>query len=162
MQLYEVVVGKQKVLSLAFMPTNKHAIIRYRTIDRSLRNLNKQWNWRALVEACEREILRSTGKEVSISERTIKADIASMRSDEVLGYFAPIEYDRKEKSYYYSDRRYSITEAPLNKSDSKELKRVISLLRQFTGFKHLEGIDNIIHKLELMVYEKKLVSHCLG
>ena len=107
------------------MATNKHAIIRYRVIDQCLRNLDGKWNWKSLAEACANQIESSTGDKISLSERTIKGDIQAMRNDERLGYFAPIEYDRKEKSYYYSDRRYSITEAPLNKSDSKELKRVI-------------------------------------
>lgn len=135
------------------MATNKHAIIRYRVIDQCLRNIDGTWNWKTLAEACSKEIQKSTGDKKTLSERTIKGDIQAMRLDDRLGYFAPIEYDRKEKSYYYSDRNYSITESPLNKTDSQELKQVISLLRQFTGFKHLEGIDNIIHKLELMVYE---------
>jgi len=137
------------------MPTNKHALIRYRVIDRSLRNLDKQWNWSTLAQACAEEIQKTTNEKVSLSERTIKGDISSMRTDEALGYYAPIEYDRKEKSYYYSNRNYSITEAPLNKSDSNELKSVLSMLRQFTGFRHLEGIENIIHKLELLVYESR-------
>jgi len=137
------------------MPTNKHALIRYRVIDRSLRNIDRQWNWSTLAEACALEIQKTTNEKVSLSERTIKGDISSMRTDEALGYYAPIEYDRKEKSYYYSDRNYSITEAPLNKSDSNELKSVLSMLRQFTGFRHLEGIENIIHKLELLVYESR-------
>jgi len=135
------------------MATNKHAIIRYRVIDQCLRKLDGTWNWKSLAEACSQEIQKSTGSKTTLSERTIKGDIQAMRIDDRLGYFAPIEYDRKEKSYYYSDRTYSITESPLNKTDSQELKQVIALLRQFTGFKHLEGIDNIIHKLELMVYE---------
>jgi len=135
------------------MATNKHAIIRYRVIDQCLRKLDGTWNWKSLAEACSNEIQKSIGTKTTLSERTIKGDIQAMRLDERLGYFAPIEYDRKEKSYYYSDRTYSITESPLNKTDSQELKQVIGLLRQFTGFKHLEGIDNIIHKLELMVYE---------
>ena len=61
----------------------------------------------------------------------------------------------RRKSYYYSRRDYSITEAPLNRSDSQELKGAIALLRQFTGFRHLEGIDNIIQKLELLAYESR-------
>ncbi len=137
------------------MPTNKHALIRYRVIDRSLRNIDRQWNWSTLAAACAEEIQKTTNEKVTLSERTIKGDISSMRTDEALGYYAPIEYDRKEKSYYYSDRNYSITEAPLNKSDSNELKSVLSMLRQFTGFRHLEGIENIIHKLELLVYESR-------
>lgn len=135
------------------MATNKHAVIRYRVIDKCLRQVDRNWNWKSLAEACSRELERVTGKPHSLSERTIKGDIINMRHDEALGYMAPIEYDRKEKSYFYSRRDYSITEAPLNRSDSLELKSAISLLRQFTGFRHLQGIENIIQKLELLVYE---------
>ncbi len=137
------------------MATNKHAVIRYRVIDKCLRHVDKTWNWKSLAEACSQELERVTGKNHSLSERTIKGDLRSMRHDEALGYFAPIEYDRKEKSYYYSNRSFSITESPLNRSDSQELKGAISLLRQFTGFRHLEGIDNIIQKLELLAFESR-------
>jgi len=137
------------------MSTNKHALLRYRVIDRCLRNVDRQWNWKSLAKACTTEIRDSMKENMSFSERTIKGDLMAMRNDESLGYYAPIEYDRSEKSYYYSDRNYSITEAPLNRSDSKELKNVISMLRQFTGFNHLSGIENIIHKLELIVFESR-------
>jgi len=92
-------------------------------------------------------------EKITLSERTIKGDISSMRSDKALGYNAPIAYDRSEKSYYYTDRSYSITEAPISKSEAEELANMITLMRQFTGFKHLTGIENILHKLELLVYE---------
>jgi len=100
------------------MATNKHAIIRYRTIDRCLRDLDRQWTWKELAAACSAEISVVSKEDVSISERTIKYDISAMRSDERLGYHAPIEYDRKEKSYYYTDPQYRLTESAINKSDS--------------------------------------------
>lgn len=137
------------------MATNKHAIIRYRVIDKCLRQLDKKWNWRTLAKECAKELAKVTKIRTTLSERTIKGDLQNMRNDRALGYYAPIEYDRKEKTYYYSRRDYSITEAPLNRSDSQELKNAISLLRQFTGFRHLEGIDNIIQKLELLAYESR-------
>ncbi len=140
------------------MSTNKHALIRYRVIDRCLRQVDRAWNWKTLAEACAVEIAKVMDKKITLSERTIKQDLRNMRSDEALGYHAPIEYDRLEKSYYYSDRKYSITEAPLNRSDSDELKNAISLLRQFTGFQHLEGIENIIQKLELLAFESTTKS----
>jgi len=145
------------------MSTNKHALIRYRVIDKCLRQVDRAWNWKTLGAACATEIAKVTGKTTTLSERTIKGDLQNMRNDVALGYFAPIEYDRAEKSYYYSDRNYSITESPLNKSDSEELKSAIGLLRQFTGFQHLEGIENIIQKLELLAFEsiakKKSIVH---
>ena len=140
------------------MSTNKHALIRYRVIDKCLRQVDRSWNWKTLAEACAVEIEKVTGKTTTLSERTIKGDLQSMRHDVALGYFAPIDYDRGEKSYYYTNRQYSITESPLNRSDSDELKNAIGLLRQFTGFQHLEGIDNIIQKLELLAYESTSTS----
>lgn len=143
------------------MSTNKHALIRYRVIDKCLRQTDKAWNWKSLAAACAIEIEKVTAKTTTLSERTIKGDLQSMRHDEALGYFAPIEYDRAEKSYYYSNRQYSITEAPLNRSDSDELKNAIGLLRQFTGFQHLAGIGNIIQKLELLAYESTSTSESI-
>ena len=140
------------------MATNKHAIIRYRVIDKCLRQVDRHWNWKSLAEECAKELEKVTGNAMTLSERTIKGDLQSMRTDEALGYFAPIEYDRKEKSYYYSRRDFSISEAPLNKSDSHELRSAIRMLRQFTGFTHLQGIENIIQKLELLVYESSASS----
>lgn len=135
------------------MATNKHALIRYRVIDRCLRNVDEQWNWKTLAEVCAHEIDSVMDEKITLSERTIKGDIQNMRNDKALGYFAPIEYDRKEKSYYYSDRTYSITESPINKSDRDQLDQMINLIRQYTGFKYLNGIGNIIQKMELLVYE---------
>ena len=143
------------------MSTNKHALIRYRVIDKCLRQTDKAWNRKSLAAACAVEIEKVTSKPTTLSERTIKGDLQSMRHDEALGYFAPIEYDRAEKSYYYSNRKYSITEAPLNRSDSDELKNAIGLLRQFTGFQHLAGIGNIIQKLELLAFESTSTSNSI-
>ena len=135
------------------MATNKHALIRYRVIDRCLRNVDQQWNWQALAHACAAEIHDIMDERITISQRTIKGDLQSMRHDKALGYFAPIDYDRKEKSYYYTKRGYSITESPINKSDRTQLNQMISLMRQFTGFTYLQGIGNIIQKMELLVFE---------
>ena len=38
------------------MATNKHAIIRYRVIDKCLRQVDQTWNWKTLAEACVKEL----------------------------------------------------------------------------------------------------------
>ena len=43
------------------MATNKHAIIRYRVIDKCLRQVDKNWNWKTLAEACALELQKVTG-----------------------------------------------------------------------------------------------------
>jgi len=129
------------------LSTNKHAIIRYRTIDRCLKDRNNSWTWKELRNACEAAIEEYTGQPAEISERTIKYDIAAMRSNEILGYYAPIRYDRKEKSYYYSDLNYSLTESPINKRDKQDLNNALQLLEQFMGISEIKGIQTILTKL---------------
>ncbi len=130
------------------MPTNKHAIIRYRTIDRCLRDRNGRWDWRTLAAECAREIGIATGVDIKLSERTIKGDLADMRNNDILGYYAPIDYDRKEKSYYYTDPRYAISEVAINKEDKSQLNQALEILKQFGGLSDVMGVQSIITKLQ--------------
>lgn len=72
------------------MPVNKNALIRYKTIDRCLRNKYRRWTLDDLVEACSDALSEMEGITRGVSVRTVQADIQVMRSDK-LGYEAPIE-----------------------------------------------------------------------
>ena len=108
------------------MPANKNALIRYKTIDRCLRNRFRLWTIDDLTEACSDALQEMEGITKGVSVRTVQGDLQIMRSDK-LGYNAPIEvYD---KIYYrYADPDYSITEMPLTLDDCKLIKRAIALL----------------------------------
>ena len=76
------------------MPRNKNALLRYRTIDRCLRNTGRRWTLQDLVDACSDALYEYEGKQDLVSTRTVQLDIQMMRSDR-LGYEAPIEvYDK--------------------------------------------------------------------
>ena len=103
------------------MPANKNALIRYKTIDRCLRNRYRRWTLDDLVEACSDALYEMEGILRGVSVRTVQADIQMMRSDK-LGYNAPIEvYDGK--FYRYAEADYSISESPL----STDIRELISL-----------------------------------
>ena len=108
------------------MPANKTALIRYKTIDRCLRNRYRRWTIDDLVDACCDALLDMEGITKGVCARTVQMDIQIMRSDK-LGYNAPIVvYD---KIYYtYADPDYSITEMPLSMDDCKLIKEAITLL----------------------------------
>ena len=108
------------------MPANKNALIRYKTIDRCLRNRYMRWTLDDLVDACCDALLDMEGITKGVCARTVQMDIQIMRSDK-LGYNAPIVvYD---KIYYtYADPDYSITEMPLSMDDCKLIKEAITLL----------------------------------
>ena len=108
------------------MPANKNALIRYKTIDRCLRNRYRRWTLDDLVDACCDALYDMEGITKGVCARTVQMDIQIMRSDK-LGYNAPIVvYD---KIYYtYADPDYSITEMPLSIDDCKLIKEAITLL----------------------------------
>ena len=107
-------------------PANKNALIRYKTIDRCLRNRYRRWTLDDLVDACCDALYDMEGIRKGVCARTVQMDIQIMRSDK-LGYNAPIVvYD---KIYYtYADPDYSITEMPLSMDDCKLIKEAITLL----------------------------------
>jgi len=129
------------------MATNLHALIRHRTIDRCLRDRSQSWNWNRLAEECELTLNDEMDLDCTLSRRTIMYDIKHMK-DGLLGYYAPIEYNRKRKSYEYSDTGFSINQAPLSPKTLEELDQVLLILRQFSGQEGLQGMGSVIAKLE--------------
>ena len=95
------------------MPVNKNALIRYKTIDKCLRNRYRRWTIEDLVDACSDALYEMEGIDKGVSMRTVQGDIQIMRSDK-LGYNAPIEV-YENKFYRYADPEYSINENPLGK-----------------------------------------------
>ena len=132
------------------MPANKNALIRYKTIDRCLRNRYRRWTLDDLVDACCDALLDMEGITKGVCARTVQMDIQIMRSDK-LGYNAPIVvYD---KIYYtYADPDYSITEMPLSMDDCKLIKEAITLLD------NKENLDAARAKMVLAKLKTRLTS----
>lgn len=128
------------------MSQNKNALLRYRTIDRCLRNTGRRWTLQDLVDACSDALYEYEGKQDLVSTRTVQLDIQMMRSDR-LGYEAPIEvYDKKY--YRYSDPQYSISNRPLSQHDIDVLNRTIDLLRQFDEFDRFHDMADVVSRLQ--------------
>ena len=128
------------------MPANKNALLRYKTIDRCLRNRSREWTLEDLIEACSDALYEYSGKDDYVSRRTIQTDIQRMRSSE-LGYNAPIVvYDNKY--YTYSDPDYSITDTPLSDSDLQQMADAVDILKQLSGFSSFSGMEDIVGRLE--------------
>lgn len=105
----------------------KNAQLRYRVIDRSLRNpYNPYPSKEDLRRACEEAIFGSSVG-TDICDSTIEKDMFAMRMD----FDAPIKYSKREKGYYYEDEHYSIDKIPLSEDDIDAIKFATSTLMQF-------------------------------
>ncbi|MEM7509538.1 MAG: WYL domain-containing protein [Bacteroidota bacterium] len=135
------------------MPANRNALIRYKTIDKCLRNRYRRWTLQDLVDACSDALYEYEGIEQGVSVRTVQLDIQMMRSEK-LGYEAPIEvYERK--FYRYADPEYSITQIPLTDYDLQTLNETVQILREFKDFSLFKELGGVIQRLEDRVLSEK-------
>ena len=115
------------------MPKTKNAWMRYRIIDRCLRD-SRDWTLEQIVEEVSNYLIQELGYKKGISKRSIEYDISFMQSSE--GFSAPIEKEKHHTQWiwYYRDKKFSITNSPLNKDDVRKLNEALFLLRQFENF----------------------------
>lgn len=145
------------------MGQNKSAYLRYRVINRCLLRTNLKWTWRELAEACGNELRDFYGDNITDpSERTIKNDITDM--DSLYGEKADlirkngkdlrlVEYNRAEKTYYYTDRTFSIDKVNLSKEQEKAIMEAVDLLKQFSNMPFYKHFSNAIGKVSLIAQE---------
>ena len=127
----------------------KNAQLRYRIIDRSIRNKYKPFPTKQdLRQACE-EALYGEGIGENICDSTIEKDLYAMRMD----HDAPIKYSKIQKGYFYADENYSIDNIPLSEDDIDAIKFATTTLMQFKDvgmFKQFGfAIDKIFDRVHI-------------
>lgn len=134
------------------MSSNKNALIRYKTLDKCLKNIYKKYTLEDLMEECSEALFEFEGKESFVSKRTVQLDLQNMRSEK-FGYEAPIEvYERKY--YRYADTDYSIHQISVTENDLKTMNNAIQILKQFKDFSMFKDMNGVLQKLENSVHSK--------
>ena len=127
------------------MPINRNALLRYKTIDRMLRNGRKA-TLDELIEACN-DALYETNGYGEVSRRSVQHDLQEMRYSQALGYYAPIKVVER-KYYKYEDPDYSITDVPLSETDMRQLAEAVGLLKQMSSFRGFNDVEDVVNRLE--------------
>ncbi len=129
------------------MPANKFALLRYRIIDRCIRNRGSKAypSKEDLRFACEEALYGSDGEHISMS--TIDKDIWAMRNEGELGYYAPIKFSKEYGGYYYEDPEFTISEVPLNDDDLNAIQAAAETLYQFRDIPLFKQFDSAIEKI---------------
>ena len=116
------------------MPVNLNALIRYKTIDECLSNLNLKCTIDILIDRCSEKLAEYQGVYSGISERTIRNDIRILRSD-ILGFNAPIVIE--DGIYSYDDINFTIFGRPIKELELlKEIQELI--VKNFNYFDNKE------------------------
>ncbi len=130
------------------MAQNKHAIVRYRAIDKCLSAKHGRYNWEDLQRACEEALYRDFSEHIPVSRHTIFDDINYMESN--AGFNANILRIREGRKVYYTyeDPDFSIDKMPLTYDELEQLKETVLLLNRFKGLPHFEWMEELLSKLE--------------
>jgi predicted DNA-binding transcriptional regulator YafY len=131
------------------MPQIKNALIRFRIIDRCIRNQYKPYPSKLEIrEACE-DALYGTSDGENICDSTIEKDLFAMRME----HDAPIKYSKRHGGYYYTDPAFSMNDIPLTEDDIEAIKFATKTLSQFKDMAMFQqfgfAIDKIVDRVTI-------------
>jgi predicted DNA-binding transcriptional regulator YafY len=131
------------------MPVNKNALLRYRIIDSCLTNRMRKFpSMQYIIDKIEDQL------GAPISESMFSKDISQMKKI----YNAPIQFNRLNQGYHYTQAEFSIKEFPLTHEEIEALDYSTALLQQLKGTKIFHHFESAINK----VIEGYRISAILG
>jgi predicted DNA-binding transcriptional regulator YafY len=130
------------------LSTNKHAIIRYQTLDKCFRNLGRNYAIEDLVEECNKSIYEYTRKEEGIKKRQLYDDIRFMESEQGWNIELKKVKDGRTVFYKYENSNFSISNQPLNETEANQLREALLTLERFKGLPQYNWINEINARLE--------------
>ncbi len=122
------------------MARSKYQFGRFQIIDRELRKRD-QVKTKDLKKIIESEL------SINVDIKTIQEDLKVMRDDSVLGYYAPIEYDTRTKSYYYTDKSYTIRAFGLKEDEIQTLLMYAQRLKLYSDYGLLKMFSSAMDKV---------------
>jgi predicted DNA-binding transcriptional regulator YafY len=125
------------------MPHIKNALIRYRIIDKCIRNKYQPYPSKETLRiACE-ESLYGASDGNNICNSTIEKDMFAMKME----HDAPIKYSKRYGGYYYTNPDFSINDIPLNEDDLSAIRFALNTLTQFREVSLFRQFGNAIDKI---------------
>lgn len=137
------------------MATNKHAYIRYNTLDKCFANRFKKYFMDDLIKQCASKLSEYYGTEASVSRRQIFDDITFMESE--AGYSAPIgKYKDGRKVYYrYNEADFSIHKKAINPQYEAQLQTILQTLNRINQLPGFEWLHEVSTKLTAVLNLKQ-------
>jgi len=131
------------------MATNKHAQIRYNTLDKCFRNPGRNYILEDLLEECNQAIFDFDPNSEGIKKRQLYDDLRYMESEQGWGIELAegLKLGRK-KVYRYADTGFSISNQPLNEADANQLKVALLTLSRFKGLPQFDWVEELSVRLD--------------
>lgn len=127
------------------MPIDKRATLRYRILNSCFNNRQKpEWTTQELLD-------KFRDHDIIVDQRTLERDFEAMRHNEQLNYKAPICYNRRHKTFYYSDKKFTINKLPITADDLQPFIKATLVLQQYKGLPFVKQFEGVVDKLGKIV-----------
>lgn len=137
------------------MPVNKHALIRYRALDKCFSNFARRFYIEDLIQACNDALYQHTGNDKysdplnpGISRRQVLVDIDFMESEAGWGALIDRVKDGRRVYYRYEDPEYTINNQPITDEEIAKLRETLLMLNRFKGLPQFEWMESLLTNLE--------------
>ncbi|MDP3312328.1 YafY family protein [Lutibacter sp.] len=130
------------------MSTNKHAIIRYQTLDKCFRNSGRNYAIEDLVVECNKAIYEYSGINDGVKKRQIYEDIRFMESEQGWNIDLAKNKEGRRVFYKYENPKFSISNQPLNETEANQLREALLTLDRFKGLPQYNWINELNTRLE--------------
>lgn len=137
------------------MPVNKHALIRYRTLDKCFSNFARRYYIEDLIQACNEALYQHTGQDKyadpltpGISRRQVLVDIDFIESEAGWGALIERIKDGRRVYYRYEDPEYTINNQPITDEEMAKLRETMLMLNRFKGLPQFEWMESLLTNLE--------------
>ncbi len=128
------------------MATNKHALLRYQTLDKCFRNPGRKYFIEDLITCCTELLQERYGADYAISRRQIYADINDMESQYGIDI---VKHKFGKRVYYrYANTNFSINNSPLSTYEESKLKEALLSLSRIKGLPHFEWMEEMITRMD--------------
>ncbi|WP_026810951.1 helix-turn-helix transcriptional regulator [Arenibacter latericius] len=130
------------------MAITKNALIRYHALDRCFSNPGRNFDMKALLEECNKDLYESNPDSDGIKKRQLYDDIRFMESSQ--GWSIDLEKIKNGRSVYYryADPKFSIKKEPINELEAEQVKSAMLVLTRFKGLPQFEWINELLPKLD--------------
>jgi len=130
------------------LSTNKHAIIRYQTLDKCFRNSGRNYAIEDLVVECNKAIYEYSGINDGVKKRQIYEDIRFMESEQGWNIELAKKKEGRRVFYKYENPKFSISNQPLNETEANQLREALLTLDRFKGLPQYNWINELNTRLE--------------
>ena len=138
------------------MAETKFSFIRYRVLDRCLRNPVGHYQIKDLLYECKKELQID-----NLSRRTIYYDLEFMASSD--GWDAPIKsFPNGNKRYYrYTDPDFSIMKMPISEVKLKQIQSAVDILKQVVGLPQFDSLRDNLDNIDMITHDNS-AQPCLS